>query len=172
MKAHAMLVPVSMLVLLLGACQQPVATLTEDDIAAIRAAAEQEVVEATLAGDWGRLAATFTEDAVRLPPDEPLHKGRAAIKQWAEDNWGPVSYTAFTMEVKDVDGCGDLAYAWGPYSATVEVPGLEEPIEDIGKFLTVFRKQADGAWLVSVAMFNSDVPLPGQPEEAGEEPAE
>jgi hypothetical protein len=69
------------------------------------------------------------------------------------------------MTVQDVDGCGDLAYAWGPYTAAVEVPGLEEPVKDVGKFLTVLRKQVDGAWLVSVAMFNSDVPLSGTSEE-------
>jgi ketosteroid isomerase-like protein len=102
-----------------------------------------------------------------------LHTGRTAIKQWAEENWGPLTMTEFTMTVQDVDGCGDLAYAWGPYTATVEVPGLEEPVKDVGKFLTVLRKQADGAWLVSVAMFNSDVPLAGSPEEpVGEESAE
>ena len=93
-------------VLLVGACQQPADTFTEDEIAAIRAAAEQEVVEAMLAGDWERFAATFTEDAVRLPPDDPLHRGRAAIKQWAEENWGPLTLTEFTMTVEDVDGCG------------------------------------------------------------------
>jgi uncharacterized protein (TIGR02246 family) len=161
------------LVLLLGACQQPVDSFIEEDITAIRAAAEQEVVEAMLAGDWERFAASFTEDAVRLPPDEPLHRGRAAIKRWAEENWGPLMLTEFSMTVQDVDGCGDLAYAWGPYSAIVKVPELDDPVKDVGKFLTVLRKQADGAWLVSVAMFNSDIPLPGSPEEAtGEESAE
>jgi uncharacterized protein (TIGR02246 family) len=173
MKALAMLITFLTLVLLLGACQQQVGSLTEGDIAAIRAAAEQEVVEATLAGDWERFAATFTEDAVRLPPDELMHKGRPAIRQWAEDNWSPLTFAEFAMTVQDVDGCGDLAYAWGSYSATVKVPGLEEPVKDIGKFLTVLRKQPDGAWLASVAMFNSDVPLQGPTEEAvSEESAE
>ncbi len=152
-----------LLMLLTVACQPGDAPLTDQDIAAIRSAAEQEVVEATLAGDWGRFAAGFTEDAVRMPPNEPLHQGRDAIRQWAEANWGPLTTTEFTMTVEDMDGRGDLAYAWGPYAATVEVPGVPESVKDIGKFLVILRKQEDGQWLVSVAMFNSDTPIP-EPE--------
>ena len=90
------------LALLLTACEVEVGSLSAGDIAAIRSSAEQEVVEATLAGDWDRFAAGFTEDAVRMPPNEPLHQGRDAIKQWAEANWGPLTTTEFTMTVEDV----------------------------------------------------------------------
>jgi uncharacterized protein (TIGR02246 family) len=158
----AVLFPVA---LLFTACQPAVAPLSDEDVAAIRNLTEQELVEALLAGDWDRFAASFTEDAVRMPPNEPLHRGRGVIRQWAEANWGPLTYTEFTMKVQDVDGRGDLAYAWGPYSATVEVPGLPEPVKDIGKYLVVLRKQEGGRWLASVAMFNSDSPPPGPPEE-------
>jgi uncharacterized protein (TIGR02246 family) len=134
--------------------------LSDGDIAAIRGSCEREVVDATLAGDWSRFAAGFTEDAVRMPPNEPLHQGRDAIRQWAVANWGPLTTTEFAMTVKDVGGLGDLAYAWGSYAATVAVPEVAEPVNDIGKFLVVLRKQEDGRWLVSVAMFNSDMPQP------------
>jgi uncharacterized protein (TIGR02246 family) len=160
-----MILPLMLLVAV--ACQLGAGPLTDEDVAGIRSAAEQEVVEATLAGDWGRFAAGFTEDAVRMPPNEPLHQGRDAIRHWAEANWGPLTITEFTMIVEDVDGRGDLAYSWGPYTATVEVPGVPESVKDIGKFLVVLRKQEDGQWLVSVAMFNSDTPLPGSQESDG-----
>jgi uncharacterized protein (TIGR02246 family) len=156
-----------LMLLVAVACQPGAGPLTDEDLAAIRGASEQEVVEATLAEDWGRFAAGFTEDAVRMPPNEPLHQGRDAIRQWAEANWGPLTTTEFTMTVEDVDGRDNLAYAWGLYSATVEVPGVPEPVKDIGKFLVTLRKQEDGRWLVSVAMFNSDMPLPGSQESDG-----
>ncbi len=164
-------VAVLLSVALLGtSCQPRIAALSDEDVAAIRSCAEQEVVQATLAKDWNRFAAGFTKDAVRMPPNEPLHRGRTVIREWAEANWGPITYTEFTMKVQDVDGRGDLAYAWGPYSATVEVPGLAEPVKDIGKYLVILRKQEDGRWLVSVAMFNSDSPSPGPPEAPESDP--
>jgi uncharacterized protein (TIGR02246 family) len=151
-------------VLLLAACQPDVGPLSDGDIAAIRDLAEQEVVDAYLEGNWERYAAGFTEDAVRMPPNGPLHQGREAIREWAAANWGPLTATEFTMTVESVDGLGNLAYAWGPYSATVAIPDVPEPVKDVGKFLVILRKQADGSWLVSVLMFNSDLPPPGTVE--------
>ena len=53
----------------------------------------------------------------------------------------------------------DLAYDRGTYSMTVTPPGAA-PIEDRGKYLTIYRKQADGSWKIARVMFNSDLPLP------------
>jgi uncharacterized protein (TIGR02246 family) len=156
--------------LLLSSCQPEVGPLSEQDIAAIRDLGEREVVEALLAEDWDRFAATFTEEAVRMPPNEPLHQGRQAIRDWAEANWGPLTLTEFTETLLDIDGRGDVAYARGSYSVTSEVPGLSEPVSDVGKIVAILRRQDDGNWLISVAIYNSDLPLPtteGERSEAG-----
>ncbi len=144
----------------LAACQPQAGPLSEEDIAAIRDLGEREVVEALLAEDWDRFAATFTEDAVRMPPNEPLHRGREAIQEWAETNWGPLTLTEFSQTMLSVDGRGDLAYARASYSATSEVPGIPEPVSDVGKVLAVLQKQDDGTWLLSAVIYNSDLPLP------------
>jgi ketosteroid isomerase-like protein len=34
------------------------------------------------AADRGRVARSFTEDAVRIPPNEEPHQGRQAIENW------------------------------------------------------------------------------------------
>ena len=153
----SILVPVTVL---LASCQPEAGPLSEEDIAAIRDLGEREVVEALLAKDWDRFVATFTEDAVRMPPNEPLHQGREAIRDWAEANWGPLTLTEFTQTMLDVDGRGDLAYARGFYSATSDVPGLTEPVSDVGKVVAILRRQDDGRWLIAVAIYNSDLPLP------------
>jgi len=41
------------------------------------------------------------------------------------------------------------------------------PIEDRGKYLTIWRKQADGSWMVHRGTFNSDLPLPAPEKPAG-----
>jgi ketosteroid isomerase-like protein len=35
-----------------------------------------------------------------------------------------------------------------------------KPMKDRGKFIEVWKKQADGKWKVVADMFNSDIPLP------------
>jgi uncharacterized protein (TIGR02246 family) len=150
--------------LLAIACQPEVGSLSEEDVAAIRDLCEREVVDALLAEDWALFAATFTEDAIRMPPNEPLHQGREAIREWAEAAWGPLTLAEFTQTMESIDGRGDLAYARGSYSATSEVPGLDEPVGDVGKVIAILHKQEDGRWLISVAIYNSDLPLPSTEE--------
>jgi len=40
-------------------------------------------------------------------------------------------------------------------------PKDKKPITDKGKYLTVFKKQADGNWKAVADMVSSDLPLPG-----------
>ncbi|MGD2216454.1 MAG: DUF4440 domain-containing protein [Gemmatimonadales bacterium] len=153
-------------VLAAAACAGPVpeaGRLSEEDVAAIRELVGPMGTEVILAEDWPNFAAVFTEDAVRMPPNEPLHEGRAAIEAWASANWGPLTPTEYMQEALEIDGRGELAYARGSYSWTGEVPGVPEPITDVGKFLVILRKQADGSWLVSHAIFNADAPPPPMP---------
>ena len=47
--------------------------------------------------------------------------------------------------------------------------GSEELIEDAGKILAILRKQADGSWIVTRWITNSDLPLPPMEGEHSEE---
>jgi uncharacterized protein (TIGR02246 family) len=160
---------VAALALVAAACAGPApeaGRLSEEDLAAINELGERRMVEALLAEDFAAFAALFTEDAVRMPPNEPLHEGREAIEAWATRNWGPLTTTEFTQRALEIDGRGDLAYLRGAYTATVEVPGVPEPITEDGKMLAILRKQPDGSWLVSRAIYNADTPPPAMPPPA------
>ncbi len=134
--------------------------LSAEDIAAIRDVAES-FRQAMLASDWETATSLFIEDAVRQPPNEPMIVGRAAILASMEAE--PVTFTQFSNAPLEIDGRGDLAYARGTYSLTATAEGMAEPITDKGKYLGVFRKQADGSWLAAADIWNSDLPLPAAP---------
>ena len=163
MSARAELASALALVVLVCGCAGPGSdsgALSEDDVAAITQMAEREVVDLLLAKDWEAFAAAFTEDAVRMPPNEPVQLGRAAIEEWSRASWGPVTFVEGSQTVQGVDGRGDIAYAWGTFSFAVQLPGNEEPRADVGKFLVILRKQPDGSWLVSHSIYNGDSPAP------------
>jgi hypothetical protein len=42
----------------------------------------------------------------------------------------------------------------------MEIEGAPEPIQDIGKFITILQKQQNNSWLIALDIFNSDLPLP------------
>ncbi len=163
MSVRAVLASALALVVLVCGCAGPESEggpLSEADASTIKNLAEREVVDLLLAKDMAAFAASFTEDAVRMPPNEPLQIGRAAIEEWARASWGPVTFVEGSQTVQGMDGRGDLAYAWGTFSFAVQLPGNEEPIADVGKFLVILRKQLDGSWLVSHSIYNGDSPAP------------
>jgi ketosteroid isomerase-like protein len=49
----------------------------------------------------------------------------------------------------------------GTYSMTTSAPKGKKPVTDKGKYVTVFRKQADGTWKVVADVTNSDLPAAG-----------
>ncbi len=141
------------------ACQPPAqeaGPLSDEDLAAIRANG-QAFIEANLAGDCAAVAALYTEDAVRMPPNNTAYRGRAAIEaRCAEID----TVTAFTLTSVETEGRDGLAYDWASYSITFRRVGMSEPITDTGKGLVLFQKQADGSWLAHRVIWNSDLPLP------------
>ena len=135
-------------------CQGP-AGLSKDDLAAIHQAQENDV-KLTNAQDWKGDLALYTEDAILMPPNQAAVQGQAPLEAWLEAD-PPISN--LQEESLEIEGQGNLAYDRGTYSMTVTHVG-KAPIEDHGKYLTVWRKQAGGSWKISRAIFNSDLPLP------------
>jgi len=144
------------------ACQPPVqevSRLSEDDVAAIRTVFEVHRQNA-LASDWAADAALHAEDAVRLPPNGAPIRGRAAIQAALAQVDTVLDFTVNTVEI---DGRGDLAYAWTSYSMSSVLEGAAEAITATGRALVILRKQPDGSWLFHRVIWNSDLPLP-EPE--------
>jgi ketosteroid isomerase-like protein len=107
-----------------------------------------------VAGDWGKLLAHYTDDAVVMPPNSPPVVGLAAIREWAEA--GP-TFKSFAIEASEIVGEGSLAFVRGHYRMTIEIPGVPQPIDDVGSFIEIREKQADGRWLLARDIFNSDL---------------
>ena len=141
----------------LVACQQPAPEgISDADTARIRALAA-EFARAAVARSDSATAAQYSMNAVFMPPNQPAVEGRVAIQAWFKA-FPPLS--AFRLTVLEVDGRGDLAYARGRYALTIAAAGKTPAVSDHGKFLEVRRRQADGRWLMTADIFNSDVPLP------------
>ena len=52
----------------------------------------------------------------------------------------------------------------GAYSLTIQPEGAPESIRDTGKYIEIRRKQQDGSWLIAIDIWNSDLPLPSEPQ--------
>jgi uncharacterized protein (TIGR02246 family) len=137
------------------------AGLSAADEEAVRAV-DAEWSRAVSAGDGAALTALYASDATLLPPNEPIVKGEAVKKYNADmiaSFSGPIEVTTTA-----VDGRGDLAYAVGTYRATLtpKKAGAKPLPTEEGKYLEVFKKQADGSWKIVYEIWNQNAP-PGKP---------
>ena len=140
----------------LAACRPAPPPVSDADKAAIRAVGDSFVVYFRTDRD-SAMAALYTENAVVMPPNAGAVEGRAAIRAFFS---GYPPLPDFVGTPIDVDGRGDLAYVRGTYSFSMPAAGGQPAMSDHGKFVEIRRRQPDGKWLVSVDIFNSDVPLP------------
>jgi len=151
-------VPTLVLSLCLAICGVAVAGgLSDEDLAVIEAST-QAFETAMAANDMKGVAATYTEDAVLLPPNSPRVEGRAAIQAYFE---GFPPLTSFELEDVEIDGTGEFAYVVGVYTMALDMGG-EEPVADTGKYMEIRKKQTDGSWLLYRDMFSSDLPVPAE----------
>jgi len=161
--------PILAVIAMMGtACQPPTQEaigLSEGDVAAIRSLMDS-YERAVLAGHYDAAAALWTEDVVRMPPNAPIIEGRAAMLEELSARTYVVK--EFNLAFDEIDGRDGLVYARGPYSITITMPESPEPVSDNGKSLAILRKQKDGSWLIAIACWNSDLPLPQEGSESQE----
>jgi uncharacterized protein (TIGR02246 family) len=131
-----------------------VTSLSADDRAAIEQAADAYVA-AMNAADWERVAGSFSEEAVRIPPNEEPHQGRQAIENWLR---GIEELSSYELVRDQIDGGDGMAYVRGRYAITLRPVGAPAPISDEGDFLEIWRKGRDGMWSIAEAMWNTRLP--------------
>jgi uncharacterized protein (TIGR02246 family) len=121
-------------------------------------------VKASLAADAKGIAALYTDDAVEMPPNRPMVKGRAAIEQYYTKQFGGTAkLQTFALTKIESHTSGDIGYEVGTYRQTIT--DGQKPMNEAGKY-TVVLKRAGGVWKVAYAIYNSDTPPPAMPTPA------
>jgi uncharacterized protein (TIGR02246 family) len=137
----------------------PQSTSNQADLRAIDRVREAHVASLNQ-GDVDAWAGVFSEDAVQMPPNTRANVGRAAIRAWSHAFLDPFR-AEFALEVDEVRVAGDWAFERGAYRIRVSPKAGGPGFEDTGKYITIYQKQANGAWLMARDIWNSDNPPPG-----------
>jgi uncharacterized protein (TIGR02246 family) len=112
--------------------------------------------------DVDKFLSYYSDDAAVLMPNEPAIVGidniKAALRLMLSDKNFALTFQSTRAEASRG---GDFVYTIGNYSQTMSGPKGKKPITEKGKFLTVFKKQADGSWKAVADMWSSDSAAPG-----------
>lgn len=114
-------------------------------------------LDAWNAGDASGVAALYGQNARLLPPNAEIVAGRAAIEPFLQEFLNTGAKLSF--DLIQVYETPDVCTAVGSYDMTFPA-GSDGPERDLGKFIEVWVRQADGSWLIEDDIFNSDLPAP------------
>jgi uncharacterized protein (TIGR02246 family) len=108
-------------------------------------------------GDAGAVAALYTVDAILLTPNSDTIQGIEGIHTF----WSG----AMQMGVKDVIlttvdlmETGDFVCEIGNYKLTIQ-QDEQNTMEDIGKYLVIWKQTADGDWRLHIDIWNTSLPV-------------
>ncbi len=157
-------------VALLAACSAPggtadstatgmaAGTLAEANPAEVRTtieAANQRAAAGMVAGDLTAALSSYSDDAVMMMPGMPMMTGRPAIEAGMKGMMDMMKVNAATFNTQDVMVGGDMAVETGTFEMTTTMKGAK-PMTEKGKYMTLWKRQADGSWKAIRDINNTD----------------
>lgn len=146
--------------LVLGACAtQQSSSTTPRGADGVRAQIEQAAArfaDAFNRGDVAALAMMYDVGGVVLAPNAPPMHGRQNIEAfWAGAR--QQGFRTLQLMVDSVEPIGSHAVELGRYTLVIQPAGQGE-MTDRGKYMVLWKKQADGSWKLYRDMFNTSMP--------------
>jgi ketosteroid isomerase-like protein len=130
----------------------------------------KEMGKNMVAGQGEKSLSMYTTDAISMPSNEPMQDGLDAIKKAEEamskSGWKCNSFETTTLKVIPA---GNLFTEIGTYKINMSMPGMEKPMDDHGKYVTIWEKQKDGSLKRKVETWNSDVDQSGMMNTANQD---
>ena len=142
------------LVLALAGCAAPSkapegASSPPQDLNALRdaiQAREKEWSAAFHAGDAKGVAALYTEDAAQVQASGDWFRGRDGIAKAMQAQFDTLAVTAREDITEEVFPAGEYVVEIGRYSYQGTSKAGKKPLSGAGRYMVLWRKDADGAW--------------------------
>jgi len=117
---------------------------------------DKKFAKATLDDGGKAFNAWFADDAVTIENKQAPTIGRAAIAAGAQ--WDPKQYQLkWTPQGGQMLPAGDAGYTWGHYEGTA-IDAHGNNVTTTGRYITLWKKQADGTWKVALDASNEEPP--------------
>lgn len=99
----------------------------------------------------------FAEDGAMFPDRQNIVTGKDAIRRLMTPTLVPGSSLRWQPTRAEVARSGDLGYTYGA-STFKSIDAEGKPLTRYGKYVTIWKKQADGSWKVALDIGNSAPP--------------
>jgi len=115
--------------------------------------------KAAAAKDVEQTIAYYSDDAIVLPPNATSATSKESIRNaWKDMLASPGLVITWEPKKVKLGKSSEMAWVSGTYELTMN-DAAGKPINDRGKYLEVWEKQADGNWKCGADMWNSDLAI-------------
>ena len=135
--------------------------------------ANQGFIVALKKNDAKAIADAFEPDAVLLPPSADAVHGRDAISKFFAGFVARVVIDETSSMTLDVNVAADTVYETGLYTLTTHT-GNTAPVADHGKYLTIWKHDADSHWRIVREISNTSIApaVAAQPSPSSSQPGD
>ena len=109
-------------------------------------------------GDTATLASFYADDGMLMFPGGPAAKGHDAIAKAFAGMNAMMKVSSLKLQTQDLVTTGDYAIETGTYDLAGQPPKGAKAVHDLGKYVVVWKKQADGSYKILRDISNSDQP--------------
>jgi len=154
------LAPLALAVLLSGCAQAPPPPPPDTRAADEKTIRDLETawVKEFAAKDMDKIVAHYADDGTVLLSNAPTMVGKDAIRAGMKD---AVADPKFSLDLKTVKvnvSKDDLSYSQGTYSTSATDPKTKKVMAETGRYVEVYKKQADGSWKIVEDINSPDGP--------------
>ena len=115
------------------------------------------MAEAMISGDMDKTMSLYTKDVISMPNYNKMISGIEGLKasndEMKKSGW---KITDFKADIMSVQSYGDIVTEIGTFAITMTMKGMEKPVNETGKYMTLWEKQKDGSLKIKAEIWNSD----------------
>jgi uncharacterized protein (TIGR02246 family) len=101
------------------------------------------------------LMVLMANDVVLMPPNEPVLKGKAAVRTWYEGFLTALRTSSLTIANREVLICGEWATELATFEWDMAPVGGGPAVVERGSYVQVWHHEPDGRWLFAREIWNS-----------------
>jgi uncharacterized protein (TIGR02246 family) len=92
--------------------------------------------------------AIWDAKAVKMAAGKPTAVGPAAIREMKQKAFATTVYDTFDIKTEEYQLAGEFGWARGIYTIVSHPKAGGASVSDVGTYVTLFHRQADGSWKV------------------------
>lgn len=117
----------------------------------------EKLIQAELSGDPASLMGIYSDKVILLPNNEPMTRGAGEMMNKKREEMD-AGFKMISMNLTTDEVFPDKLYVTeiGHYDVTMQVPGMDKPMNDKGKYVTIWERQKDGSLKIFIDTWNTD----------------